>query len=172
MALQPAKFPALGFDTDTQLNAGLAEALAAAGLTFAVRYLSIGAAQPADLSADEAATILRAGLALMAVQHPRLPNWMPSADLGAYVNAWAQAMKSGGYDPGLYVGSGTPLDGTQLYALSVDRYWKSLSQVSEPTCGWSMIQLYPETTIAGVLVDVDVIQQDYKGRVPSWYQGQ
>jgi hypothetical protein len=85
-----------------------------------------------------------------------------------YVNAWAAAVKAGGYDPGLYVGSGTPLDSQQLYALDVDRYWKSFSQVNEPTCGWSLIQLYKQVTLAGVNVDVDAVQYDYKGRVPSW----
>ncbi len=46
----------------------------------------------------------------------------------AHVNAWAAVVKAAGYDPGLYVGAGTPLDGQQLYALDVDRYWKSFSQ--------------------------------------------
>jgi hypothetical protein len=200
-----ATFPALGFDTDTQLTPATAAALRATGMSFAIRYLSIGPTEAGDLSSDEVRAILGAGLALMAVQHVRYANWMPSAALGsgdgddavaharacdfpagatiwcdsegqaggatasiAYINAWAAAVKNGGYDPGLYVGSGTPLDGQQLYALDVDRYWKSFSQVNEPTCGWSMIQLYREVTIAGVAVDVDVIQHDYKLRLPSW----
>jgi len=34
-----------------------------------------------------------------------------------------------------------------------------------------MIQLFPSVTIEGVFVDVDVIQQDYKNRVPAWVRG-
>jgi hypothetical protein len=203
--IQTAAFPAFGFDADTPLTAANAAAFAAGGFTFALRYLSLGAQAAPDLTGDEMAFIVGAGLALMPVQHVRYPNWMPSAELGtidgrqavanaracgfpagvtvwcdsegqaggaaetiAYVNAWAAAVRSGGYDPGVYVGSGTPLDGQQLYGLSVDRYWKSQSQVAEPTCGWAMIQLYPETSIAGVKVDIDVIQRDYKGRLPNW----
>jgi hypothetical protein len=204
-AVVAATFPALGFDTDTQLTAVTAAGLRAAGMTFAIRYLSIGAAEAGDLTPGEVGAILGAGLALMAVQHVRYPNWMPSAVLGAtdgrsavanaracdfpagatiwcdsegqaggatatieYINAWAGAVKDGGYDPGLYVGAGTPLDAQELYALDVDRYWKSFSQVYEPTCGWSMIQLYREIELAGVTVDVDVVQYDYKMRVPNW----
>ncbi len=179
-----ASFPAMGFDADTQLTAAMAAALREAGMTFAVRYLSIEAQSSGDLSTDEVGIILNAGLALMPVQHVRFANWMPSAALGtedgknavanamacdlpagvtlwcdsegqaggasatiAHVNAWAAVVKAAGYDPGLYVGAGTPLDGQQLYALDVDRYWKSFSQVSEPTCGWSMIQLYKQTVL-------------------------
>jgi hypothetical protein len=203
--IQTASFPAFGLDTDAALTPDSAAALAASGFTFALRYLSFGAQAAPDLTSDETALILGAGLALMPVQHVRYPNWMPSAELGtvdghhavanaracgfppgvtvwcdsegqaggaaetiAYINAWAEAVRNGGYDPGVYVGSGTPLDGHQLYALSVDRYWKSQSQVLEPTCGWTMIQLYPQTSIGEVTVDVDVIQKDYKGRLPCW----
>ncbi len=200
-----ASFPALGFDTETALSGISAAALCQSGLTFAVRYLSIGAPEPSDLSPEEVVAILGSGLALMTVQHVRYVNWMPSAQLGtvdgqnavanaracdlpsgvtiwcdsegqsggaiatmAYVNAWSAIVRAGGYDPGLYVGGGTPLDAQQLYSLDVDRYWKSFSQVSEPPCGWSLIQLFKPMTIAGINLDVDVVQYDYKGRVPNW----
>lgn len=73
-----------GFDTDTPLSAGQAEQFFSSGYRFCVRYLSLRHQQEArDLSADEALAILRAGLALMAVQHVRYPGWTPSASLGS-----------------------------------------------------------------------------------------
>lgn len=203
--VQRASFPAFGCDVDAPLTATNAAALVADGFAFALRCLSGGAQAAPDLTGDEVAIIVGAGLALMPVHHVRYASPMPSAELGtadgqravayaracgfppgvtvwcdpevqggggaetiAYIDAWAGAVRGGGYDPGVYFGSGVPLDGRQLYALSLDRYWKSQSQVSEPACGWTMIQLYPETSIAGIAVDVYVIQQDYRGRLPNW----
>jgi hypothetical protein len=200
-----AVFPALGFDTEHRLTKATAAALRNSGMTFAVRYLSLGEPEAGDLVAEEVAAVLGAGLALMAVQHVRGANWMPSAHLGtidgqsavanaracdlpggltiwcdsegqaggpaatmAYVNAWAAAVRRGGYDPGLYVGGGTPLDGSQLIALDVDLFWKSFSQVNEPSCGWALIQLFKPIQVEGVGMDVNVVQHDYKGRLPNW----
>jgi len=99
-------------------------------------------------------------------------------EISAFVNAWASVVKGEGFMPGLYVGAGAVLSSAELYALGVVRYWQSLSkeidqrgQLAEPNCGWSMIQLFPSVTIEGVFVDVDVIQQDYKNRVPAWVRG-
>jgi len=90
-------------------------------------------------------------------------------------NAWVAPIKTAGYIPGLYVGSGALLDSKELYALGVVRYWQSLSkeidargEFAEPSCGWCMIQLYPSVSVAGVWVDVDVVQKDYRGRLPAW----
>lgn len=96
----------------------------------------------------------------------------------AFVNAWAARILAAGFVPGLYAGAGAQLTSLELYALKVTRYWHSLSRVSdrngqlaEPGCGWCMYQLYPSVVVASVLVDVDVIQQDYRGRVPTWTRG-
>jgi hypothetical protein len=96
-------------------------------------------------------------------------------DVIAFVNAWASEVQQGGFMPGLYVGAGALLTSSELYALKVVRYWHSLSRVTdrngalaEPGCGWCMYQLYPSITVASVLVDVDYIQQDYRGRLPTW----
>lgn len=96
-------------------------------------------------------------------------------DVIDWVNAWAHVVRDAGYDPGLYAGYGSKLTSSELYGLAVDRYWHSLSrvtdsagQLAEPTCGWCMYQLYPSRMWAGVWVDVNVIQQDYKGRLPLW----
>lgn len=97
-------------------------------------------------------------------------------DIMAFVNKWAEQVSQAGYMPGLYVGFGAKLTSEQLYSLAVVRYWQSLSKetdargaLAEPGCGWCMIQLYPANQdVAGVQVDFDVIQSDYKGRVPNW----
>lgn len=85
-----------------------------------------------------------------------------------WINARATVLRSAGYDVGLYVGAGDVLNGQQLYALStIDRYWKSLSDVPTPeTCGFCMLQLWKTVMIAGTEVDVDCIQYDYKDRLP------
>lgn len=83
-ATQAASVGALGFDTDTALTASSAAAFAAAGFSFAIRYLSRQTPESAsDLSAAEAALILDAGLRLMAVQHVAPAGWTPSAALGS-----------------------------------------------------------------------------------------
>jgi hypothetical protein len=71
-----------GFDSDTTLSAATAAAFFNDGYQFCVRYLSLGAERSSDLSHDEAAAILGAGLALMPVQHVCTPGWQPSAALG------------------------------------------------------------------------------------------
>lgn len=194
----PATFPAIGFDTVTPLSGTSASALRAAGMHFAIRYLgSLEAAevqhileaglalmpvtysrapgwQPTgELGLEDG--MLAAGRADAAGFPSGVTVWCDlegaSGDVDtttAYVNAWAGVVRDAGFDPGLYVGSGQALDGAQLYALAVDRYWRSFSKVPEPTCGWCMLQLYKTTIVAGVGVDVDVVQYDYRARVPNW----
>jgi hypothetical protein len=71
-----------GFDTSKLTSAG-AQALRQAGFDFSLRYPSRADQEPAgDLTRDEAAAILGAGLALMPVQHAAPEGWEPGADLG------------------------------------------------------------------------------------------
>lgn len=102
----------------------------------------------------------------------------PPAVLRQQIDDWATAIVAAGFEAGLYVGAGCPLTSVELYALKVTRYWKSQSkiidrngQLAEPGCGWCMIQAYPEIIWAGVRVDIDIIQQDYRNRLPSWVTG-
>lgn len=75
---------ARGADTDTKLTAASAAGLKNAGYAFAIRYVSRSTPEPGgDLTNREAAIILNAGLALMAVQHVRVSGWYPSASLGS-----------------------------------------------------------------------------------------
>jgi Rv2525c-like, glycoside hydrolase-like domain len=83
---------AQGFDCDTVVTATVAENLAAQGYTFAVRYVSRVTPQNAgDLTADEAGSILAAGLALMVVQHCPPAYWTPTAELGTQYGTIAAA---------------------------------------------------------------------------------
>lgn len=96
-------------------------------------------------------------------------------ELVKLINAWCYAVKAAGYYPGLYVGANALLTSGELYALAAERYWHSCSRVvdrdlasAEPQCGWAMIQLTPgNTQRAGYVVDVNVTQQDYRGRAPT-----
>ncbi|AKJ00540.1 uncharacterized protein DUF1906 [Archangium gephyra] len=73
----------LGVDSDSPLSFATAKALHDLGYRFCARYLSLGSSQaPGDLSSQEAADILRAGLSLVPVQHVLKAGWSPSGDLG------------------------------------------------------------------------------------------
>lgn len=103
-----------------------------------------------------------------------VPSSTSAADVEAWVDARSYRLKKAGYDVGLYIGAAPGLSGDQAYSLpNVDRYWRSLSRVPEPTCGFSLLQLFPTTMIAGTSVDVDCVQQDWHGRLPImvWADG-
>src|SRR5215472_15903008 len=72
------------FDTDGIVTAAVARSLFTQGFRFCVRYVSRVAQQgPSDLSVSEATNLLQAGLAIMAVQHPRAEGWIPTKELGS-----------------------------------------------------------------------------------------
>lgn len=75
MNVQPAPFPALGFDTTTVMDASRVQGLKAAGMVFAIRYLG-------SLTSNEVAVILGGGLGLMPVTYSRMPGWSPTAEMG------------------------------------------------------------------------------------------
>src|SRR6266705_1511037 len=82
--VQAAADGLLGFDTDSIVTASKAADFFTQGFRFCVRYVSRVAKQGSnDLSEPEALDLLDAGLALMAVQHPRAEGWVPTPDLGA-----------------------------------------------------------------------------------------
>lgn len=182
-----APFPALGVDCVTTLSADHASALRAAGLRFACRYLG-------SLSAPELSDILAAGMMACPVTYAdRFDGAASVADLEELhvptgvtvwldvegvsnvapnelieqINAWANVIAGAGYQPGLYVGANGVLSAAELYSLQVVRYWRSMSLVPEPACGYCLTQLQPTIVLAGVSVDVDVIGHDYRGRLPT-----
>lgn len=93
-----------------------------------------------------------------------------SSDCTGYVNAWADAVMSAGYIAGLYVGYAVPLTPQQLYDLKVTAYWRSCSNVqSVAVRGYQMVQdPHADQNVAGIRVDIDVINADAKGDTPHW----
>ena len=100
-------------------------------------------------------------------------------DLSSKINEFARALILEGYIPGLYVGSPQPLTGDELASLAVTRYWCAPSLIidragrtwSEPThIGFCMRQVWPQGNYPGtdVFVDVNMVGQDRKGRLPTW----
>jgi hypothetical protein len=82
-SIETAPTGAKGFDTTDVLSTAKAKQFKDDGYTFCVRYLSLSSTEKeGDLSYQEADDILDAGLALMAVQHVRIPGWTPSGSLG------------------------------------------------------------------------------------------
>jgi hypothetical protein len=94
---------AVGFDTDTVLTSATAAAFVQAKFHFAIRYLSRGSTESSsDLTSGEAASILEAGLALMAVQHASSSGWVPTSQLGTqYGQTAAQNAASVGLPSGM-----------------------------------------------------------------------
>jgi hypothetical protein len=115
-----------------------------------------------------------AALAALAVPTAGLVDWCDlegvSSDPTDYLNAWSLVVATNGRLAGLYVAAGSLLTGAQLGALPrFTRYWRSLSNVPEPTPrGFCLVQLYPTSKSAGVEVDFDFAQQDYGGGSATW----
>lgn len=180
-----------GIDTVTVLNGSMCRALRDSGIDFVVRYLpslrndeiaQIGAANLAlsvvtyALSFDPSDEIAQ----LTALRIPHGADvWLDvegvkedAITLQQRINTWAKAIKGGGWVPKQYVGAGQLLTSAELYALAVVGYWHSCSRVVDrngaeaaPSCGWQMHQLHPPNLmLAGVTVDINFVQQDYKGR--------
>lgn len=98
------------------------------------------------------------------------------AQLIAKVETWAAPVVAAGYVAGLYAGVPQPLTSEELYALNgITRYWKGQgsqrdrnNNLAEPKgCGWCLTQMWPSYVRAGVLVDANMVGQDYKGRTPT-----
>ncbi len=96
--------------------------------------------------------------------------------LAQAINLWADHVDGNGFMSGGYFGSPQPFTSDEMWKLHVKRYWRGQGRIvdrhgvlAEPTkSGWCVTQMYPSVTRGGVLVDIDVIGQDYLGRVPSW----
>ena len=87
----------------------------------------------------------------------------------AYCQAWFDAVTGAGFLPGLYVGAQAILSGQQLFDLPFQHYWRSQSSVPAiPTRGYQLIQLLPSVTVAGIGIDVDVVQTDEEGGQAQW----
>ena len=100
----------------------------------------------------------------------------PAPILTQKINGWCQGVQFAGVSAGVYEGEeNTPLTSDQWGSLLATLYWKSGSFVPCPTLrgfpiGWVCTQLLPANfkLQCGLQVDVDVIAQDFRGRVPTW----
>jgi hypothetical protein len=170
-----------------------AQALAKSGIEFFIGYL--GAMNPERLgyilgaglafmpvtfageykdgAADEIAQLKALGIprgATVWLDLEGLDAWnTPANDLIRLINTWAYDIKSGGWMPGLYVGSPQPLSGEQLWKLGVLRYWLGIGRSvgkqpgatraltglpdgtidAYPKCGWCMRQDWHDNPVPG-----------------------
>lgn len=104
-------------------------------------------------------------------------------DWKVWVDACSQDIEAGADIGGLYVGAGTGLTGTELFAFpNVHRYVKGGSKIldadghyTEPSCGWAAVQIYPLDVplplglpggSASIVckVDFSILGTDYAGR--------
>lgn len=92
-------------------------------------------------------------------------------DITHYAKGWCDVVNASLKGKG-YVGAGLPSSPQQLYQMPYQGYWHSLSNV-QPVANvdYQMIQLFPSITLqlpTGPLeVDLNVVQQDKRGRLPT-----
>lgn len=185
----------MGIDTLSTISGADSARLVAQGMKFRIGYIDhvtpeeLGAQLDAGLpfspvtyalEFDPAHTVAR----LEALAIPKgVTVWLdvegvqiaPDA-LIAKINAWSAAVEAGGWQPGLYVGAGCPLTSSELSALRSVRYMQGCSRLLDrngapqvPSRGYCVIQLRPDDVmLAGVKVDVDVTQADYRGDLPTF----
>lgn len=113
------------------------------------------------------------------------------------IDAWADGIRAAGYKPALYVGNPQPLTSQELWKLRVELYWRGqgrtvdrFNKLAEPGgwarpgpvvdrnldlaepwgCGWAIDQKFPSRHLGtpSTWVDMNMVGQDYKGRVPIW----
>jgi hypothetical protein len=98
----------------------------------------------------------------------------PAADVIEYCNRWFDAVKAGGYQPGLYVGYGAVLDAKALYyRLKFARYWSAynLNRDQYPAVRGVQLRQFAKTAadrVPGIRweYDVNLIGVDAKGDSP------
>jgi Domain of unknown function (DUF1906) len=173
------RYVGLGDGGPHDLDGEELDVLASAGLgVMAVQYARTSGwdAETGRTDGQAAARlVLAAGFPAEATLWCDLEGAIPNAEVAiSYANAWHEGATSGGIaDPGVYIGAGAapPLMASQLYNdLAFRRYWRSFSRVNEVEVrGYQMIQLFPgDQIVAGVRVDLDVVQSDYRGSRPRW----
>jgi hypothetical protein len=97
--------PGTAVDTAAKLHADAIRSVANAGYSCIIRYVPhVGSSGAFDIDAEELGAILGAGLAVMLVQHVRVPGWNPADVSGAADGDRAVAFaKTAGYAEGAHV---------------------------------------------------------------------
>jgi len=184
-----------GTDSVTLIKtAAMAQNLKASGIDFCLQYLGSVTSEIIDVILSAGLAFMPVTYAdkfnaqatvdeLKTLNIPPCTVWldvegvtgMSAQALIAAINTWAIAVQAAGFEAGLYVGAGCPLTSVELYRLKVTRYWHSDSRTVDrngadscPACGWCLYQLFPSVTWGGVWVDVNFVQEDWRGRLPSW----
>lgn len=184
----------LGADTISTLNTDAARALWAYGCRFLMRYIEETSAEEIAsllgygfaLGFCTLAEDFNGQAAVGKLQALGVPPGvdifldvegveLDPAELIAKIAAWSAPVRMAGYGPAMYVGAGALLTSSELSMLPVYRYWRGCSRlvdrfgaVVEPTRGFCIIQGRPDDTrIGGTTVDVDFMQTDYLGDLPT-----
>ncbi len=164
----------LGVASNTRLKAVLDAGLGAWGVTLAGQYGGAASVSQAQAIGFPKGSTLFLDVEGLTAFHTNPP------DLIAKIQTWASAVVAAGYKAGIYVGSPQPLTSDELWKLAgITAYWRGQgsmrdrsNNLAEPTkCGWCVTQAFPSQTIAGTLVDANMVGQDYLGRVPTLVVG-
>ena len=94
-------------------------------------------------------------------------------DVGDYMERWCEALRAGGYVPGIYVNSSS-FSAEELYRnFPFEHYWKARSLGSERSPRERGYQLSQggSDTIAGRRVDVDFLHTEHLGGELRWLSG-
>ena len=96
-----------------------------------------------------------------------------SDDTFAHATEWCQYVCSNDLKAAIYVGFGVPLTSAQLYAIQhANQYIRGGSvRLEVDTRGYSVKQFYPQVTICGVTIDVDIMLGDQLGDFPIMISG-
>lgn len=90
----------------------------------------------------------------------------------AYCNHWFDRVAAAGYEPGVYVGAASRLNGNDLYwRLKTRHYWRSGSRVPDlPHRGYQLAQRITDgsDTVSGIELDRDVTCTDAFGGTAIW----
>jgi hypothetical protein len=131
----------------------------------------LGTQHGANAAANAASIGLPQGMVLWCDLEAVDGNIPDSSITISYCQAWFDAVESAGYVPGIYIGVGTGLSGTQLYDLPFAHYWKSCSSVPTPDPrGYQMVQTCydPALMVNGYNIDTDLTQDDNEGGAVIW----
>lgn len=90
-------------------------------------------------------------------------------DVIGYCTSWFNAVKSAGFEPGLYVGWNVKLSAEQLYAnLPFAHYWRAYNtDIVVATRGYQMTQ-HTQKTLKGIPFDPNTTQTDRMGDSVIW----